>query len=150
VLQFDPSDAPVLQVAISGGNLEGSELYDLAVNEISPIIESLPGVASASPNGGRARQINVLVDPMRAQARGLTSSDVAGAVRRTNALLPSVKFVTPIFDAILFTNAVPASIAAIADTVVKEIDGAPVFIRDIATVEDGASPQTQSVTINGA
>lgn len=149
VLQFDPADAPVLQIAISGGNLEGAELYDLAVNEIGPVIESLPGVASASPNGGRARQINVLVDPIRAQARGLTSSDVASAVRRTNALLPSGKFVTPLFDANLFTNAVPDSIDTIADTVIKEIEGAPVLIRDIATVEDGASPQTQSVTING-
>src|SRR5690606_27272015 len=132
VLQFDPSDAPVLQVAITGGGLTGAQLYDYAVNVIEPVIEAIPGVASASPNGGRARQINVFVDPMRAQARGLTTRDVADAVYRTNALLPSGKFVTPYFDANLYTNAVPDRIQTIADAVVRHVDGAAVFVRDVA------------------
>lgn len=149
VLQFDPSDAPVLQVAITGGGLSGAQLYDYAVNVIEPVIEALPGVASAAPNGGRARQINVIVDPVRAQARGLTTRDVSDAVHRTNALLPSGKFVTPFFDANLYTNAVPDRIQTIAETVIRHVDGAPVFVRDIARVEDGASPATQAVAING-
>src|SRR5215831_690407 len=89
VLQYDPSNAPVVQVAIYGGGLTGPQLYDYAQNNIEPKLEGIPGVASASLNGGRQRQINIRVDEAKAQARGLTSSDVAEAVHKANALLPS-------------------------------------------------------------
>ena len=81
VLQYDPSNAPVVQVAVWGAGLSGPQLYDYALNNIEPLLEGIPGVASASLNGGRQRQINVVVDPVSAQARGITSSDVAAAVR---------------------------------------------------------------------
>ncbi len=110
VLQYDPSNAPVVQVAVSGGGLSGPQLYDYALNNIEPVLEGIPGVASASLNGGRQRQINVVVDPARAQARGITSSDVAAAVRNSNALLPSGEFITTAFDANVYTNAVPPRI----------------------------------------
>src|SRR5207248_3655306 len=84
VLQYDPSNAPVIQVAVSGGGLAGPQLYDYAFNSIEPVLEGIPGVASAAIDGGRQRQINVVVDPARAQARGVTSTDVAAAVAQSN------------------------------------------------------------------
>src|SRR5690606_40531297 len=87
--------------------------------------------------------------PARAQARGLTTREVADAVYRTNALLPSGKFVTPLFDANLYTNAVPDRIQTIAETVITHRGGAPVHVRDVARIVDGASPATQAVAING-
>src|SRR3954471_15299338 len=80
VLQYDPSNAPVVQVAVSGGGLSGPQLYDYALNYIEPVLEGISGVASASINGGRQRQINVVVDRGAAQARGITSSDIGSAV----------------------------------------------------------------------
>src|ERR1700741_3675567 len=52
VLQYDPSNGPVVQVAVSGGGLSGPQLYDYAFNSIEPLLEGIPGVASASLNGG--------------------------------------------------------------------------------------------------
>src|SRR3954466_12547146 len=51
VLQYDPSNAPVVQVSVSGGGLSGPQLFDYAFNSIEPILEGIPGVASASLNG---------------------------------------------------------------------------------------------------
>ncbi len=48
VLQYDPSNAPVVQVAVAGGGLTGPQLYDYALNNIEPLLEGIPGVASAS------------------------------------------------------------------------------------------------------
>src|SRR5690349_17560117 len=107
VLQFDPSNAPVVQVVVSGGGLSGPQLYDYAFNNIEPILEGIPGVASASLNGGRQRQINILVDPAKAAARRLTSTEVVEAVRQSNALLPSGEFISKKFDANVYTNAIP-------------------------------------------
>jgi multidrug efflux pump subunit AcrB len=149
VLQYDPSNAPVVQVAISGGGLSGPQLYDYGLNNIEPILEGIPGVASASLNGGRQRQINIVVDPIASQARGVTSTDIATAVGQSNALLPSGAFISPKFDANVYTNAVPEKVKTIGDAIVKLRDGKPVLIRDVARVEDGGSPETQAVSVNG-
>jgi multidrug efflux pump subunit AcrB len=149
VLQYDPSNAPVVQVAVSGEGLTGPQLYDYALNNIEPILEGIPGVASASINGGRQRQINVVVDPVAAQARGVTSTDIAAAVSQSNALLPSGVFISPKFDSNVYTNAVPERVRTIGDALVKERDGRPVRISDVARVEDGGSPETQAVSVNG-
>ena len=149
VLQFDPSNAPVIQVAIFGGGLTGPQLYDYALNNIEPMLEGISGVASASVNGGTVRQINVVVDPVASQARGVSSADVADAVHRANALLPSGEFISPRFDANVYTNAVPNRVEAIGDAAVKTILGRPVLIRDVAKVVDGGAPSTQAVSVNG-
>ena len=149
VLQYDPSNAPVVQVAVTGGGLSGPQLYDYALNNIEPVLEGIPGVASASINGGRQRQINIVVDPAKAQARGITSTDVAAAVRNSNALLPSGEFISPRFDANVYTNAVPADVKTIGAAVMKSHSGAAVLIRDVARVEDGGAPETQAVAVEG-
>ncbi|HND10650.1 MAG TPA: efflux RND transporter permease subunit, partial [Pseudomonadota bacterium] len=149
VLQYDPSNAPVIQIAVTGDGFSGPQLYDYAQNVIEPIIEGIPGVASASPNGGRQRQINVVVDPVAAQARQVSSADISAAVSQTSALLPSGRFITSGFDAGVYTNAIPQRIKSIGDAVVKLGQGKPVLLRDVAKIEDGGSPETQYVSIGG-
>jgi multidrug efflux pump subunit AcrB len=149
VLQYDPSNAPVVQVVVSGAGLSGPQLYDYAFNNIEPLLEGIPGVASAALDGGRQRQINVLVDPVRAEARRVTSAEIARAVAEANALLPSGEFISPHFDANVYTNAIPAEVAAIGEAVIGQHEGHPVLIRDVARVEDGGAPETQSVAVEG-
>ncbi len=149
VLQYDPSNAPVVQVAISAEGMSPSALYDYAQNSVEPLIEGISGVASAPVDGGRLRQINVVVDPVKAQSRGLTSTDVASAVASANALLPSGEFISPRFDANVYTNGVPERIKSIAEAPVKSLNGRVVTIGDVANVEDGGAPPTQDVSIDG-
>ena len=149
VLQYDPSNAPVLQVVVSGEGYTGPQLYDYAFNQVEPLLEGISGVASAAPDGGRMRQINVVVDPAKAQARSVTASDVALAVSKTNALLPSGEFLAPRFDANVYTNAIPKRVRDIGDAPVKVEGNKAVLIRDVARVEDSGTPLTQSVSVNG-
>jgi multidrug efflux pump subunit AcrB len=149
VLQYDPSNAPVVQVAVWGEGFTGPQLYDYAFNNIEPQLEGISGVASAALNGGRQRQINVVVDPVKAQSRSLTAEDIAHAVAQSNALLPSGELISKSFDANVYTNAIPKRVEDIGKAEVKVEDGRPVLIRDVARVEDGGSPATQDVTING-
>ncbi len=149
VLQYDPTNQPVIQVAVYGGGLTTPQLYDYAANQIEPLIEGISGVASASPNGGRERQINVVVDPVKAEALGISSSEIGAAVARSNALLPSGRLIASDLDANVYTNAVPKKAEDIGDALVKLVEGRPVRIRDVARVEDGGTPETQAVSING-
>lgn len=149
VRRIDPSDAPVVQIAIFGGDLTAPQLYDYAYNVIEPAIEAIPGVASASVNGGRRRQINIVVDRVAAQARGVRASDVARTIEEANALLPSGRFAAPEFNANVYTDAVPTDVADLGRAVVQVVDGTPVYLDDVARVVDGGSPETQAVAING-
>lgn len=148
VLQHDVSNAPLVQIAVYGGELSEPELYDFAVNTVEPVIEAIPGVASAAPNGGRERRINVLVDPLEAKARGITARDVAQAVATTNELLPSGRLMGTGFEANVYTNAVAAKPSEIGQAVVKA-HPEQVLVSDVARVEDGGTPPSQAVSIGG-
>jgi multidrug efflux pump subunit AcrB len=149
VLQFDPSNAPVVQVVVTGKGYSAPQLYDYAFNYIEPLIEGIPGVASAAPDGGRMRQINVIVDPVKGPGRGVTAQDVSAAVHRSNALLPSGEFFSRYFDANVYTDAVPSHVKSIGDAPIKLNGDKAVLIKDVAKVEDGGSPPVQSVSVNG-
>jgi hypothetical protein len=95
-----------------------AQLYDYALNEIEPGLEGIPGVASASLNGGGQPQTNVVVDPIAAQTRGVNSN--------------------------VYTTAILERLVTIGDATVKIRDGKPVLIRDVACVEDGESPNKQA------
>jgi multidrug efflux pump subunit AcrB len=149
VLQYDPSNAPVCQVVVSGAGYTGPQLYDYAFNNIEPLLEGISGVASAAPDGGRLRQINVVVDPVKSQARQITSQEIAEAAAKSNALLPSGEFIAKHFDANVYTNAIPRRVRTIGEAPVKVVGDRPVLIQDVARVEDGGTPQTQIVSVNG-
>ncbi len=149
VLQYDPSNAPVCEVVVSGAGYTGPQLYDYAFNAVEPLLEGISGVASAAPYGGRLRQINVVVDPVKAQARRVTANDVAAAVSRSNALLPSGELLAPGFDANVYTNAIPKRVQTLGDATVKVMGDKPVLIRDVARVDDGGTPATESVAVDG-
>ncbi len=149
VLQYDPSNAPVVQVAISGTGYTGPQLYDYAFNNVEPLIEGISGVASAAVDGGRMRQINIVVDPLKAAARHVTAEEISKAVARANALLPSGQLLARFFSANVYTNGVPDRVKLIGESPVKVVDGRPVLIRDVARVEDGGTPDTQAVSVDG-
>jgi multidrug efflux pump subunit AcrB len=149
VLQYDPSNAPVVQVVVTGQGYTSPQLYDYAFNYIEPLLEGISGVASAAPDGGRMRQINVIVDPVRAQGRRITAQDVSSAVALSNALLPSGEFISKNFDANVYTDAVPKRVTTIGEAPIKMSMDKAVLIKDVATVEDGGTPPTQSVSVDG-
>jgi multidrug efflux pump subunit AcrB len=149
VLQYDPSNAPVVQVVVSGAGYTGPQLYDYAFNYVEPLLEGISGVASAAPDGGRMRQINVVVDPTKAEARSLTASDVARAIQDSNALLPSGEFISKNFDANVYTDAIPERVKRMGDAPIKVNGNKAVLIRDVARVEDSGTPPTQAVTVGG-
>ncbi len=149
VLQYDPSNAPLVQVVVSGPGFSAAHLYDYAQNNLEPLLEGIAGVASAAPDGGRQRQINVVVDPVLAQTRGLSADDVARAIASSNALLPSGEFLGKKFDANVYTNAVPRNVKEIGAGPVRVSGNKAILIRDVARVEDGGTPETQDVFVDG-
>ena len=119
----------------------GPQLYDYAFNNIEPLLEGIPGVASAAINGGRQRQINVVVDPAEGPGAGRHRRGRRGrgrAVERAAAFRRV--HLARVRRQRLHQRRPAARWQTIGDAMVKLVDGKPVLIRDVARVEDGGTP----------
>jgi len=148
VLRFDITSLPVCTIAVSG-DMDERDLYDIAYNEIEPQIEHLPGVAFAQVTGGKIREVHVTVDRNRLQALQLPILTVADAVAQSNLILPSGDLKTGRFDYSLKTESQFNVIKPMADVIVKTVNGVPIRLKDVATVEDSYQEQTEIIRVDG-
>ena len=148
VLRFDITNLPVCNIAVSG-DMDERDLYDLAFNVIEPQIEHISGVASAQVLGGRIREIHVTIDRNRIQALQLPVQSVLTAVANSNLIIPSGDLKTGKFDYSLKTESRFNVVKPIEDVVIRSVNGVPIRVRDVATVDDSYQEQTEIIRING-
>ena len=149
ILNYNASTVPILQLALSGNGLSEQQLFDTAVNQIRSPLVTIPGIAIPYPSGGRQRQVQVDLNPLALQSKGLSAQDVAAAIAAQNQINPAgfVK-IGPTQYSVRLNNA-PDSIAALNDLPVKVVNGATISMRDVAFVRDGSAPQTNVVHVEG-
>jgi CzcA family heavy metal efflux pump len=148
VQRFDINSQPVCNLVVFG-EMDQRDLYDLARNVIEPQIEHLPGVASAPVSGGRIREIHVTLDRNRLQALKIPVKDVLTAIANANLIVPSGDIKTGPFDYALKTESRFNVVEPMGDIVVKAINGVPVRIRALGSVEDSYQEETEIIRING-
>jgi multidrug efflux pump subunit AcrB len=149
ILNYSASTVPILFVALSGEGFNEQRLADVAINQVRTPLVTVPGAAIAWPFGGKLRQIQIDLDPIALQARGLSGQDVANALAAQNLTTPiGTEKIGP-FEYALELNDAPSRLADLGDLPIKTVNGAMVYVRDVAQVRDGYSPQTNIVHVNG-
>jgi multidrug efflux pump subunit AcrB len=149
VLRYGATDVPIIQLSLSSKSLPDSKLNDLGQNIIRPALAVVHGAEVPYPYGGKPRVIMADLDLDALAARGLSASDVSGALQRQNVILPAGDVKIGDKDYTLAMNNSPDVIDSINAFPVKEIAGHMVFMRDVAHVHDGFQVQTNSVSVNG-
>lgn len=149
VIKYSASSVPVIQLALSSPTRSENSLFDATVNQLRPQLITVPGAAIPFPYGGKNRLISVDLDTQAMQARGLTPADVVNAVNTQNLILPSgtAKFGATEYSVRM--NGSPDAIAGLNDLPVRTVNGATTYLRDVAYVRDGFSPQTNIVRQDG-
>lgn len=149
VIKYSASSVPVVQLALSSPTRSENSLFDATVNQLRPQLVTVPGAAIPFPYGGKNRLISVDLDTQALQARGLSPADVVNAVNAQNLILPSgtAKFGTTEYN--IKMNGSPDAIADLNDLPVRTVNGATTYVRDVAYVRDGFSPQTNVVRQDG-
>jgi CzcA family heavy metal efflux pump len=149
ILNFSASSVPILQLGLSGEGLSEAALNDLALNFLRTQLVTVPGSVVPYPYGGKVRQMMINVDPRLAQAKGLSTTDVLNAVQAQNLILPGGTIKISQFEYDVRVNASPTTIRELNDLPIKQVNGATVYLRDVATVSRGYAPQTNVVRQNG-
>src|ERR671931_2077018 len=151
IVRFDLSNIPVCLVTVSGGGLDERQLYDLAYNTIEPQLERLGGVASASVDGGKVRQITVNLNRDQLYAKRLSVLDVVRAVNEANFLLPAGDIRVGKLDYNIYTNNQFQLVQPMEDIVIQRAgpSGTPIHVKDVGYVVDSHETQTAVVRIDG-
>ena len=150
ILNYNASTVPILQLALSGKGLSEQELFDIGQNQVRPALVTVPGLAMPFPSGGKQRQVQIDLNPQALQSKGLSAQDVGNAIAAQNQINPAgfVKIGETQYSVRL--NNAPGSIAALNDLPVKVINGATIYMRDVAYVRDGSAPQQNVVHVEGS
>jgi multidrug efflux pump subunit AcrB len=149
VMPFDPTaSVPLCLVTVSNPQMNEKELYDIAYFELRNQLQAIQGVIAPAVYGGKLRRILCYVDRQKLEARGLSLMDVQEALRRQNVLIPAGNAKMGDLDFQIFTNALTDTVDEINYTPIKIVDGAPVLIRDVGTVQDAGQIQSNVVRIN--
>jgi len=149
ILNYSASTVPIIQLALSGSGMSEQQLADLGLNVVRTPLVTVPGAAIPYPYGGKSRQVQIDLDSTAMQARGLSGQDVANALAAQNLITPVGTEKIGQFEYPINLNDSPTAIADLGDLPIKSVNGAMVYIRDVAHVRDGNPPQTNIVHVDG-
>jgi len=149
VIQYSASSVPIIQFGLSGQGLTESQLNDLGLNFIRTQLVTVPGAGIPYPYGGKQRQVQVDINLPALQSKGLTPADVVTTISAQNIILPSGTAKIGGFEYQVETNSAPGKIAQLNDLPIRSVNGAMVYIKDVAHVRDGFPPQTNIVRVDG-
>ncbi|HEX3124749.1 MAG TPA: efflux RND transporter permease subunit [Rhodanobacteraceae bacterium] len=149
ILNYSASTVPILQLALSGKGLSEQALADLGMNQLRTRLVTVQGAAIPWPFGGKSRQVQIDLDSAALQARGLTGQDVAAALSAQNLVVPAGTQKIGSFEYTVNLNNAPSDISALGDLPIKTVNGAMVYVRDVAHVRDGAAVQGNIVHVDG-
>ena len=140
---------PILQLGLSSPELTEQKIFDIGQNFIRPALATVQGAAIPSPYGGKVRQIQIDLNTEALQAKGLSAQDVENAIAAQNQIVPAGTAKIGSFEYNVKLNDSPEAIEALNDLPVKVVNGATIYIRDVAHVRDGSPPQLNVVRVNG-
>jgi multidrug efflux pump subunit AcrB len=149
IIQYNASSVPILQLGLSGQGLSEMQLNDLGLNFIRTQLVTVPGAGIPYPYGGKQRQVQVDLNLPALQSKGLSPADVVNTIAAQNLILPSGTMKIGPFEYQLETNSAPLSVQGLNDLPIRQVNGAMVYIHDVAHVENGSPPQTNIVRVDG-
>lgn len=149
VRRMDPTVFPVLAFSLTSDVLDPVALRDLAIYQVRPLLSTVPGVARVGVLGGETREVQVIVDPIRLDAFGITLADVARTLGASN----DVRAVGRIEDLdhlyLVLGDTRFQSAEEITNTVIKSASGGLIRLEDVAVVHAGVEPRWTRVRADG-
>ncbi len=142
--KVNPSQAPILALALSSDSLSPGQVYDVASTVIAQKLAQIPGVGEVQVGGSSLPAVRVSLDPNALNQYRIALDDVAAAIRNANALKPLGSVASGSQHWQLDATLQLRTAAEYRDLIVALRDGRPVFLRDVATVGEGVEDRYAS------
>ncbi|HZY73473.1 MAG TPA: efflux RND transporter permease subunit [Edaphobacter sp.] len=149
VLKFDASSLPVCLITLKGKGLSETSLRDVGQYTVRTQVANIPGASVPPPFGGKYRQIQVYVDPVKLQAHQLSLMDVVRTVNESNLILPAGDVQIGPKDFNIYTNSQLPDVADINKLPLKTVGNASVLVGDIGHAADAQQIQNSIVRVDG-
>src|SRR5690242_7269244 len=149
ILKFDASSLPVCLITLKGAGLTETQLRDLGQYNVRNQVANIPGASVPQPFGGKYRQIQVYVDPVKLQAHQLSVMDVVRTINDSNMILPAGDVRIGPKDFNIYTNSQLPTTAEINHLPLKTVGNASVMIGDVGHATDAAQIQNSIVRVDG-
>ena len=149
VFKFDTSQFPVLLVTLTSDSMPTDQLYDLANNLLQPALAQISGVARVDVFGGAAHAVRITLNTAALAAKGITSTDIANALRAANVTSPEGILSDGVTQMTVTANDALQTPAQFAQLLIAVRNGTPVRLSDVATVSSGPQDSSQAAWFNG-
>src|SRR3954470_7929690 len=149
ILQYNAASVPVIMISLGSDQLSEQEISDLGNNFIRTQLVTVPGAAVPVPYGGKARVVNIDVAPDAAYANGLSPADISSAVIAQNVVRSPGTAKMGAIEYDVAINSSPELLEQLNEIPIRYANGATVYLRDVAFVHDGFTPQTNLVRRDG-
>ncbi|MDW5266203.1 MULTISPECIES: efflux RND transporter permease subunit [Acidobacteriaceae] len=149
VLKFDASNMPVCLITLKGQGLNETQLKDLAQFSVRNQVANVPGASVPQPYGGRYRQIQVYVDPVKLEAHQMSVMDVVKSLNASNLILPAGDVRIGPKDYNIYANSQVPIVDQINDLPLKTVGNSSVMVGDIGQAKDAGQLQTNIVRVDG-
>lgn len=149
VMRYDAGSIPIGQLVFSSESRSLNEIQDLALFKVRPMFAALSGVSAPPPFGGNQRTIVIKADPERLRSYNITPDELITAVAKNNTILPAGNIRVGDKTIITASNSVVDNFSELENVTVRNVDGTPILVRDLATVNNGADVTTGYALING-
>jgi multidrug efflux pump subunit AcrB len=149
ILSYNASTVPILQLALSSPTLTEARIFDLSQTILRTALATVQGASIPYPYGGKQRQVQVDLDPQALSAHGLSGNDVVAAIGAQNLILPAGTQKIGALEYFIKVNSSPLAIDELNNLPIRANNGTVTYVRDVAHVRDGYSPQTNMVRLGG-
>jgi multidrug efflux pump subunit AcrB len=149
VVKYDASSVPVLQLGLGSKTMSEQQLFDYGSNFIRLGLATIQGATVPSPSGGKFRMIMVDLDPEAMYAKSVSATDVSNALNLQNLILPAGTAKIGDRDYSIRMNSSPRAFDELNSLPLKVVNGAVVYMKDVANIRDGAAVQGSVVRVDG-
>src|ERR1700749_3914830 len=149
VIRYDASSLPVGELVLSSKTENLKDIYDLAATRIRPMFSTIPGSSAPPPFGSNARTIVFNIDPDKLRSFNLTPDEVVEALAKYNVMSPSGNLRIDNTMYLTSMNSLITDSKNFEDIPVLTKNGVPIFVKDIARVQDAADVTVDYALING-
>ncbi|WP_158828146.1 efflux RND transporter permease subunit [Mucilaginibacter lacusdianchii] len=149
ILRFDASTLPIGQLVLSSPKRSNNELLDLANVYVRSSFTSVPGLVSPAPFGGNTRTVVIKVDPQLLRSHNLTPDQIVTALRENNQNSPAGNVRIGDYNYLTPSNTSIKTIPDFGNIPLYRNGVQTLFLRDVATVEDGADITSSYALVNG-